>query len=50
MSIEQVDNYDTDGIMKRAAQPEELATCSCSGLTLSEKLTVIIINGDIYYV
>ena len=34
MSIEQVDNYDTDGIMKRAAQPEELATCSCSGLTL----------------
>ncbi|MCC0179489.1 SDR family oxidoreductase [Waterburya agarophytonicola K14] len=25
MPIEKVDNYDTDGIMKRAAQPEELA-------------------------
>ncbi len=23
--VEKVDNYDTDGIMKRAAQPEELA-------------------------
>lgn len=25
MPVEKVDNYDTDGIMKRAAQPEELA-------------------------
>lgn len=25
MPIEKVDNYDTDGIMERAAQPEELA-------------------------
>ncbi|BAU64401.1 putative oxidoreductase [Stanieria sp. NIES-3757] len=25
MPIEKVDNYDTDGIIKRAAQPEELA-------------------------
>ena len=26
MPIKNVDNYDTDGIIKRAAQPEELAT------------------------
>jgi NAD(P)-dependent dehydrogenase (short-subunit alcohol dehydrogenase family) len=25
MPVEKVDNYDTDGILKRAAQPEELA-------------------------